>query len=82
MLVATFSSLVLLLAAEAAASTDGKAKPNSEEKVCKTTYVVNSRIPKRICMTRAEWDQMEEDVQQAERSSRNRTNVCGESSRC
>lgn len=44
-------------AAPAAPAAPAK-KDNSQKIICKTEEIVGSMIPKRVCMTRAEWDKM------------------------
>lgn len=70
MLIATLSAL--LLAGSPAATTD--AGPATEKPVCKSTYEVGSRIPKRICRSRQEWaaeaEQQKRDLESGARNNR------------
>jgi hypothetical protein len=81
-MLAALYGLAFIFAAESAAKANQEAKPDHNDKICKVDTVVNSRIPKRICMTRAEWEQMEEDIRQAGRSSGNNNSHCPDSGSC
>lgn len=47
-------------------------KKDPNERVCKTSPVIGSRVPSRICMTRAEWEERARtdraDLEAAQRS--------------
>lgn len=68
-------------AATPAPAPASKKDPNG--RVCKTTPVIGSRVPTRVCMTRAEWEQRARDArQQVDDSQRSglttcATNPCG-----
>lgn len=74
--------------AEAAAtsgSTTEDAAPadeKSEKIVCKTSRVVNSRIPQRTCMTQWQWDERQRAAIENREQNRNRNSSCGASVRC
>lgn len=48
------------------------AAQSADKLICRLEYEAYSRIPKRICGTQAEWDQMYKDTQEDLRSSRNK----------
>lgn len=49
-------------AGEPAAQPAAKAeKPKKEDMVCKREKVIGSRLPVRVCMTQADWDQRAAD---------------------
>lgn len=54
------AAAAFLISGAAAASADNpdpaKKKDDGQKVVCKTEDVVGSMIPKRICMTRADWE--------------------------
>ncbi|MBI5942250.1 MAG: hypothetical protein HY859_17720 [Caulobacterales bacterium] len=50
--------------------------PNA--RVCKTTPVIGTRVPSRVCMTRAEWEQRSrQDKQDLESAQRSGLATCG-----
>lgn len=61
---------------KSSASEDGPAE-KSEEIVCKTIRVVNSRIPQRVCMMKYQWEAQREDALRNKESNRNRNSSCG-----
>jgi hypothetical protein len=54
------------------AKADKAAKPNKDGLICKKEAVLGSRMPSRVCLTQAEWDQRKQDgrdqVDQAQRN--------------
>jgi len=64
---------ILWAAATAFVASAAVAGENSEPKkvadpnkiVCRTEEVVGSKIPKRICLTRQQWDQIKQNSQEA-----------------
>jgi hypothetical protein len=56
-----------LLASAAVAGDDPQPKKvaDATKIVCRTEQVVGSKIPKRICLTRQQWDQIKENSQEA-----------------
>lgn len=57
-------ALILLIAAAPAAagpqSNPGKPAQDGQQMVCKSQPRANSRLPKKTCMTRAQWEVMAE----------------------
>jgi hypothetical protein len=51
-------------AAAPAATAAPASKKDPNGRVCKTTPVIGSRVPSRICMTRAEWEQRTRDAKE------------------
>src|SRR3546814_578402 len=49
---------------------------------CRYVQGVNSRIPSRICMTKAEWDEEERKLRERVRSNRNRSGTCASEGPC
>jgi hypothetical protein len=68
-----FISAVALLGACATQQTDADpalaSAENGEEVVCKRTGVVEGRIARRVCLTRAEWEQKEDAERSAARDA-------------
>lgn len=66
-----FTTLLLISAPNVASH--GAAPPAKpvEKVICRMEYEAYSRIPKRICGTQAEWDQMYKETQEDIRSSKN-----------
>ena len=65
--------LLLISAPEATSAKPGTAASASAEKlICRLEYEVYSRIPKRVCGTQADWDQMYKETQEDLRGSRNK----------
>ena len=62
------AALVLLSASPAFAAQSDEKKDDQERKICKPEQDSVSRIAKKICKTRAQWDQISKD-------SLNATNV-------
>lgn len=60
-MIALMMSVALMAAAPAAGETAKAEKPKKDEVVCKKEKVIGSRMPTRICMTQAEWDQRAAD---------------------
>ncbi len=62
-MIALMMSVALMAAAPAAGETASAKpeKPKKDEVVCKKEKVIGSRMPTRICMTQAEWDQRAAD---------------------
>jgi hypothetical protein len=58
------ASAVLVSSAALADKKDQK-KDDSQKVVCKTEQFVGSMIPRRICKTKAQWEQGEYDAQRA-----------------
>jgi hypothetical protein len=59
-------------AAAPAAKPDKGAKPNKNGLVCKKEAVLGSRMPTRVCLTQAEWDQRKQDARdQVDQAQRN-----------
>jgi len=65
---------ILCVAASALVASAAVAGDNAEPKktvdpslkvVCKTEEVVGSKIPKRICLTRQQWDQIKDNAKEA-----------------
>ena len=66
---------VALLASPAQAETK-KEQPDPNKKICKYERETSSRIvSKKICMTRAEWDEQARTVRDDINGSRNRTSL-------
>jgi hypothetical protein len=64
------AALVLIAAPQPVAATGPS--PSAESKVtCRTEYELGSRIGKKICATRAQWDQMYKETQEDLRKGRN-----------
>ncbi len=59
--------------AQSSAAQAGSTPTDSEEMVCRAVPVVNSRIPQRICRTKADWARLQEESREA--LSRNRRTV-------
>jgi hypothetical protein len=59
-LVLTAATMLIVSAAGSAAAADNKdpakKKDDSQKVVCKTEDTIGSMIPKRVCMTRADWE--------------------------
>ena len=81
MLKVLLASGALIGASFAAAAPPDEPKTDPEEVICKTTTVVDSKIPQRVCLTRFEWEDRRRAQMEAKRSSKNRNSVCG-GSRC
>ena len=64
-------TLLLILAPESTVARTPAAVP-ADKVICRLEYEVYSRIPKRVCGTQAEWDQMYKETQEDLRSSRNK----------
>lgn len=61
-----------------AATPAPSAKKDPNERVCKTSPVIGSRVPSRICMTRAEWvARAEADRRDLEAAQRSGLTTCG-----
>lgn len=63
-----FAAASALTASAAVAGDDAepkKAVDPSLKVVCKTEEVVGSKIPKRICLTRQQWDQIKDNAKDA-----------------
>jgi hypothetical protein len=74
MLVLTAAGVLVSGAANADNPAPAK-KDDSQKKICKTEEFVGSMIPKRICMTRADWErqaQMDKDAMDVNALSRAR----------
>jgi hypothetical protein len=57
-----------LIASGASAAGDPDQKKPADpgqKRICKTDYFVGSKIPKRVCMTRSQWEQGEQDGKDA-----------------
>jgi Spy/CpxP family protein refolding chaperone len=56
-----------LIASAAVAADDPQPKKvaDATKIVCRTEQVVGSKIPKRICLTRQQWDQIKQNSQEA-----------------
>jgi hypothetical protein len=78
--------LCLSLAMPAAAQTGEGAGEgeiaNPDKMQCKNIRELNSRIPVRICRTRAEWAQLQKESQEAMRKAQSGGYRCGESASC
>jgi hypothetical protein len=69
------AALLLISAPEATGnSVEPPAKPQ-EKLICRMEYEAYSRIPKRVCGTQAEWDQMYKETQEDLGNSRNDRHV-------
>ncbi len=44
-------------------------KPDGGEIICKSTFVVGSKIPTRICQTRDQWAEIQREYREQRRSS-------------
>lgn len=65
--------------ASASAPTEtASSKPDGNELVCKSTFVVESKIPTRICRTRQQWDDIEREHREARRRSGTGASRCGD----
>lgn len=68
-------SLALSAGLRAEDQTTGNTQPAGQEDpnrvVCKKVEVVGSRIPKRVCHTAREWEQISQDTQDTLRNSGN-----------
>ena len=54
------------------------AKKDPAQRICKTAPVIGRRVPSRICMTRAEWEERARtDRQDLEAAQRSGLAVCG-----
>jgi len=83
MFVAITASIALTLAAASVKPANPvPAKTGADEVVCKLDKTVNSRIPKRLCMTRGQWEEMARGVRDTWRSSSNRVEQCTASKPC
>lgn len=86
-IVASFYALISIDAAAAAAPaapagpapvSAPSAKKDPAQRVCKTTPVIGRRVPSRICMTRAEWEERARvDRQDLEAAQRGGLAACG-----
>jgi hypothetical protein len=70
------ASVLLLIsdpahAATAAAKVTNPAAKPAGKKVCRSEYEVHSRIPRRVCLTETEWNNIYEETQNDLRNSRN-----------
>ena len=83
MLKLAIASLALITAASAQAQSSDTGRREAQPPVaedaagsevkCRSIFQVNSRIPERICRTKAEWDQIARDSREAlERNQRGR----------
>lgn len=61
----------MLLAGAQAAPVAQPAAPAVDKVMCRMIQEPNSRIPLRICRKKSEWEQIEREVQESLRSSRN-----------
>lgn len=71
---------IALLGAVPAFADDGSqgdevtvAQENPNERVCRRVHVTGSNIPQRVCLSRAEWADLQEDSQEALRDNRRDT---------
>jgi hypothetical protein len=77
-------SLALVLAmtawpALASAPAETKpSKPDREEVICKSTFVVDSKIPTRICRSRQQWEDIEREHREARRRSGTGSSRCAD----
>jgi hypothetical protein len=72
-LIFAFAAAGLIASGGSAAGNPDQKKPADPDQklICKTDYFVGSKIPKRVCLTRAQWEQGEQDGKDAlERRSR------------
>ena len=60
------------MAAQAAAVTPQSASPPPNRIECRMVQQINTRIPQRVCLSQAKWDQIERENQAEMRSSRHR----------
>lgn len=51
-------TMVLALAAGTTAASPAAKQKDPNQQVCRSEYPLGSRIPERICKTRAEWDEI------------------------
>lgn len=66
MLISMFAAVVMLADGTGAAADGAKAKADDANKmVCKNEAVAGSRMPKRVCATKAEWEQRRADAKEA-----------------
>lgn len=49
---------------------------------CRRTMEVGSRIPKKVCRTKAEWAEIARESAELMRGSRNRASACGDAGPC
>ncbi|HYF22190.1 MAG TPA: hypothetical protein VD929_02220 [Caulobacteraceae bacterium] len=86
MLSAVFLSAALLVAADAPAAQTGQTeqapaatntKADKERLVCRKEHDVGSHRPRKICMTKAEWEELEDNARRAQ----NRSNATQDLSR-
>jgi hypothetical protein len=49
------------VAPESAAPAATVAKPDKDRQICKTEALAGSRVPKKVCATKAEWDARRQD---------------------
>ncbi|MDP1736378.1 MAG: hypothetical protein Q8L23_02945 [Caulobacter sp.] len=61
-----------------AATTAPTSKKDPNARVCKTAPVIGSRVPSRVCMTRAQWEERARiDRQDLETAQRSGLATCG-----
>lgn len=87
MIQATFTSIAILLFAVQSATnqdvSEGKdAKSEKDEIVCKSTFVLGSKIPQRVCMRKSEWEDRQRDQRENYRGGRNGSSSCRDSGPC
>src|SRR3954451_13604316 len=71
--VVLLATLAFVAPSAALAGDPNQAKPNPLDKVvCKSDYFVGSMIPKRICLTKRQWIQAEQDGKDAIESTKGR----------
>ena len=61
---------------------DKKDAKDPDEIVCKSTFLVGSRIPTRVCNTRQRWDELAAEQREASRSNGVGSSSCSDSVRC
>jgi len=77
-MIAFIASAMLVFAADAnAAQASTSAADDKTRMVCKREHVVGSNRPKKVCLTKAQWDELEERAERAQ----NRSNATQDLSR-
>ena len=64
------SALMLMWTAQPVPATNGSAPAAATKRVCRTEQEIHSRIPRRICRTQAEWDEISRDAAESMRRTR------------
>ncbi|MFN3585342.1 hypothetical protein [Phenylobacterium sp.] len=73
MLISMLAAVVMLADGTPAAAEGAKKADDANKMICKSEAVAGSRMPKRICATKAEWEQRRLDAKDAlDKSQTNR----------